>query len=78
IATEGPLGLTARRWCLKNRIPFSTSYHTLFPEYVSARLPIPKSWLYSFVRWFHGGGWVLGDADTHDRLVREIDNGADA
>ena len=56
IATEGPLGLTARRWCLKNRMPFSTSYHTRFPEYVSARLPIPKSWLYAFVRWFHNSG----------------------
>jgi glycosyltransferase involved in cell wall biosynthesis len=56
IATEGPLGLTARRWCLKNRRPFSTSYHTRFPEYVAARLPIPKSWLYSFVKWFHNAG----------------------
>jgi glycosyltransferase involved in cell wall biosynthesis len=56
IATEGPLGLTARRWCLKNRMPFSTSYHTRFPEYVAARLPIPKSWLYAFVRWFHNSG----------------------
>src|SRR5262249_36610178 len=46
IATEGPLGLTARRWCLKNGMPFSTSYHTRFPEYVAARLPIPESWLY--------------------------------
>lgn len=56
IATEGPLGLTARRWCLRNGMPFTTCYHTRFPEYVSARLPIPKSLLYAFVRWFHNAG----------------------
>jgi glycosyltransferase involved in cell wall biosynthesis len=56
IATEGPLGLTARRWCLRNEMPFTTSYHTRFPEYVAARLPIPKRLLYAFVRWFHNGG----------------------
>ncbi|MBY5788325.1 glycosyltransferase family 1 protein [Rhizobium leguminosarum] len=70
IATEGPLGLTARRWCLKNRMPFSTSYHTRFPEYVSARLPIPKSWLYSFVRWFHNGG--AGCMVATPSLAREL------
>ncbi len=56
IATEGPLGLMARRWCLKNRMPFSTSYHTRFPEYVAARLPVPLTWLYAYVRWFHNRG----------------------
>lgn len=56
IATEGPLGFMARRWCIKNGMPFSTSYHTRFPEYVAARFPIPESWLYAFVRWFHNGG----------------------
>ncbi|MBJ7439110.1 MAG: glycosyltransferase, partial [Sphingopyxis sp.] len=39
ISTEGPLGLAARRWCLKNGFPFTTAYHTRFPEYVAARLP---------------------------------------
>ena len=57
IATEGPLGLTARRWCVRNGMQFSTTYHTRFPEYVAARLPIPKSWLYAFIRWFHNGGF---------------------
>lgn len=56
IATEGPLGLLARRWCLKNRKPFTTCYHTRFPEYVAARFPIPESLLYGFVRWFHNAG----------------------
>ncbi|MBB4291089.1 glycosyltransferase involved in cell wall biosynthesis [Rhizobium leguminosarum] len=70
IATEGPLGLTARRWCLRKRMPFSTSYHTRFPEYVSARLPIPQSWLYAFVRWFHNGG--AGCMVATPSLAREL------
>lgn len=53
IATEGPLGLTARSACLKRGWPFTTSYHTKFPEYVNARAPIPVSWGYRFMRWFH-------------------------
>lgn len=40
------------------------------PEHAKGTLPV--------ILYFHGGGWVLGDADTHDRLVREIANGADA
>lgn len=53
IATEGPLGLIARRWCKKNRFAFSTAYHTQFPEYLRARLPVPLKWSYRFLRWFH-------------------------
>jgi glycosyltransferase involved in cell wall biosynthesis len=55
IATEGPLGLAARRWCVKNAFPFTTSYHTRFPEYVWLRTRIPLSISYALVRWFHGG-----------------------
>lgn len=54
IATEGPLGIIARRWCRKNDFPFSTAYHTQFPEYLKARLPVPLRWSYRFLRWFHG------------------------
>ena len=54
IATEGPLGLTARRYCLRNRVPFTTAYHTQFPEYVRARAPIPIAWTVRLLRWFHG------------------------
>ena len=56
IATEGPLGLAARRYCLKKNLCFTTSYHTKFPEYVSARTFIPKSWVYRFLRRFHNAG----------------------
>jgi glycosyltransferase involved in cell wall biosynthesis len=54
IATEGTLGLAARSICIEYRFPFSTSYHTQYPEYVSARFPVPLAWGYAFVRWFHG------------------------
>ena len=53
VATEGPLGLLARRWCIKNRVAFSTAYHTQFPEYVRARVPVPLAVSYAFLRWFH-------------------------
>ncbi|MFD0987661.1 glycosyltransferase family 4 protein [Methyloligella solikamskensis] len=54
IATEGPVGLMTRRYCITRKRPFTTSYHTRFPEYVSARLPIPLKLGYMFERWFHG------------------------
>lgn len=54
IATEGPIGLTVRRYCLKRDLPFTTAYHTQFPEYVRARFPIPVKWTVAMLRWFHG------------------------
>jgi len=54
VSTEGPLGLAARNWCLRHGRPFTTAYHTQFPEYVRARVPIPLSVGYAAVRWFHG------------------------
>jgi glycosyltransferase involved in cell wall biosynthesis len=54
IATEGPIGLLVRRYCRKRRLPFTTSFHTRFPEYISARVPIPESWIWSVLRRFHG------------------------
>ncbi|MCF8479900.1 MAG: glycosyltransferase family 1 protein [Rhodospirillum sp.] len=54
IATEGPLGVTARRYCVKRDIPFTTAFHTKFPEYVNARFGLPVSWGYKVMRWFHG------------------------
>ncbi|WP_404402678.1 glycosyltransferase family 4 protein [Pelagibacterium halotolerans] len=53
IATEGPLGAHVRRFCIKNGLPFSTCYHTQFPEYIRARLPVPLGWSYGYMRWFH-------------------------
>ncbi len=54
IATEGPLGLAARRFARERDMPFTTAYHTRFPEYIRARSGMPLSWSYAFLRWFHG------------------------
>ena len=66
IATEGPIGLMMRRYCRKTKWPFTTSYHTRFPEYVSARLPVPESWCYALQRKFHNG--AAGTFVGHDAL----------
>jgi glycosyltransferase involved in cell wall biosynthesis len=54
IATEGPLGMAVRRYCVHRRVPFSTSYHTRYPEYLRARWPIPLAVSYAWLRRFHG------------------------
>ncbi len=54
IATEGSLGFAARRYCLRNGLSFTTSYHTQFPQYLRSRYPIPVSASYRALRWFHG------------------------
>jgi glycosyltransferase involved in cell wall biosynthesis len=56
IATEGPLGLAARRHCVRNGLRFTTSYHTQFPQYLRARAPIPLAVSYRLLRWFHSAG----------------------
>jgi glycosyltransferase involved in cell wall biosynthesis len=59
IATEGPIGLAVRRYCRKQRLPFTTSFHTRFPEYISARLPIPENWIWAALRAFHGASQAV-------------------
>lgn len=53
IATEGPLGWAARSIARARRWPFTTSYHTRFPEYLEARFRLPASLTYAIVRHFH-------------------------
>lgn len=55
IATEGPLGLQAKFFCIERGLAHTTSYHTRFPQYVSARVPVPTEWSYAYLRWFHSG-----------------------
>jgi glycosyltransferase involved in cell wall biosynthesis len=59
IATEGPIRLAVRRFCRNRALPFTTSFHTRFPEYISARLPIPESWSWSGLRRFHGASQAV-------------------
>lgn len=53
IATEGPLGHAARRYCRRRGLPFTTAVHTLFPEYIHARIRLPVRLSYAYMRWFH-------------------------
>lgn len=59
IATEGPLGWLTRAVCLAQKRPFTTSYHTRFPQYVAARWPIPERWSYKILRRFHGAAEAI-------------------
>ena len=72
IATEGPIGLAARRICMDWKLPFTTSYHTKFPEYVSARLPLPLSAGYAYMRWFHrpSGRLMVATPSMRDELAK--------
>jgi glycosyltransferase involved in cell wall biosynthesis len=53
LETEAPLGIAARRHCLVSGRPFTTAYHTQFPEYVYARCRLPLVISYRWLRWFH-------------------------
>lgn len=53
IATEGPLGLHARKHCIVRNQPFTTAYHTQFPQYVARRTHLPAEWFWRFITWFH-------------------------
>lgn len=70
IATEGPIGHAARRWCLRNNQPFTTSYHTRFPEYLRARAPVPVDLTYRYLARFHNAGRAV--MVTTDALAEEL------
>jgi glycosyltransferase involved in cell wall biosynthesis len=70
IATEGPIGFAARRYCLRVKRPFTTCYHTRFPEYIAARTKIPEAITYALLRRFHnaGAGVMVSTASIADDL----------
>lgn len=71
IATEGPLGLAARRWCLDNGLPFTTAYHTQFPDYLSRRTGLPPRLFWRYIRWFHApAAAVLVSTPTMQNLLQ--------
>lgn len=77
LVTEGPLGWAARGFCRRRGIPFTTAYHTRFPEYVRARILVPLSWSYAFVRWFHApsaGVLVVSPAIRDELSARGFGN----
>jgi 1,2-diacylglycerol 3-alpha-glucosyltransferase/glucuronosyltransferase len=71
IATEGPMGHMVRGYCRRHGRPFTTSYTTRFPEYISARAPIPDAWIYAALRRFHAAAAVTMVATQS--LMTELD-----
>ncbi len=73
IATEGPLGFAARRFCVRHHIPFTTAYHTRFPQYLRAMYGVPERWTYAALRRFHGASAVVMAAtDAVEAELRAI------
>jgi glycosyltransferase involved in cell wall biosynthesis len=72
IATEGPLGWAARRYCLRRKLAFTTAFHTKFPEILHAALRVPVSWGYALFRWFHrpSGGVMVPTLGVLEMLQR--------
>jgi glycosyltransferase involved in cell wall biosynthesis len=76
VATEGPLGHAARRYCLLRGLPFTTAYHTRFPQYLNAMFRVPEPWTYGFMRRFHGqASCVMAPTRTVENELRA--NGLD-
>lgn len=71
IATEGPIGLAVRRWCLKRGRDFTTAFHTRFPEYLAERRLAPARLTYSLLRRFHAsaGAVMVASASIRDELA---------
>lgn len=59
IATEGPIGRAVRRFCKRRDYPFTTSFHTRFPEYAHERWAVPISWGYAVLKDFHKDGEAM-------------------
>ena len=71
IATEGPLGLAARRWCIGEGLRFTTAYHTQFPDYVAARTGVNAEWIWRYIRWFHApADAILTSTPSVDAVLR--------
>ncbi|MCG7982849.1 MAG: glycosyltransferase family 1 protein [Candidatus Thiodiazotropha lotti] len=71
LSTEGPIGWAGRRYCLRHKVPYTTTYHTRFPEYVRLRAPIPLSLSYAFVRAFHSKATLTMVATTSMKATLE-------
>jgi glycosyltransferase involved in cell wall biosynthesis len=71
IATEGPLGLAARRWAMRTGFRFTTAFHTRFAEYLHARTRIPVRPVYAWMRRFHdaGAGTMVATRSLQDELT---------
>ena len=77
VVTEGPIGLAARRYLARKGLPFTTAYHTRFPEYIHERSRLPVGIVYRGMRWFHGRAervLVATDTMMHELHAHGISN----
>lgn len=72
ISTEGPLGMAARSWAMRNGFHFTTAFHTRFAEYIQARIGIPVGPIYAWMRRFHsaGEGTMVATQSLRDELSK--------
>jgi glycosyltransferase involved in cell wall biosynthesis len=74
IATDGPIGHAMRRVCIRRGLPFTTSLHTRFPDYLAKRLPLPERWTralaWAWLRRFHSPAAAVKTATP--TLAREL------
>tara|TARA_R110000772_G_scaffold68653_16_gene152065 strand:- start:1823 stop:2887 length:1065 start_codon:yes stop_codon:yes gene_type:complete len=73
LATEGPLCLSARRWCRRKKFPFTTAYHTQFPEYLAKRTHLSARVFWPYIRWFHGRSQAImvSTESVRQQLIKE-------
>ncbi|NLI95692.1 MAG: glycosyltransferase family 1 protein [Synergistaceae bacterium] len=72
IATEGPIGISTRAWCLRENFPFTTSFTTRFPEYIRSRCGLPSELIYEALRRFHlpSSAVMVATASLHEELQK--------
>ncbi|MCS6945596.1 MAG: glycosyltransferase family 1 protein [Sutterellaceae bacterium] len=73
VSTEGPLGWAARRFCLRHGLPFTTAYHTRFPQYLNAMFGVPQRWVaYALGRFHRPAARVLSATPEVDRELAAL------
>jgi glycosyltransferase involved in cell wall biosynthesis len=70
IATEGPVGLFARRYLAVRGYRYNTAYHTKFPEGIKKLLGIPETITWPLIRWFHSNSNVV--LTTTNSMVEQL------
>lgn len=70
ISTEGPIGWSTRKWCMMNDVPFTTAFHTRFPDYASVRTGLSPDFFWPVMRRFHAHSRAVLSATP--RLMAEL------
>lgn len=74
IVTEGPIGWSARKWCIDHDVPFTTAFHTRFPDYAAVRTGLSAEYFWPVMRRFHNRSAAI--FVSTERLRDELDSRA--